>query len=136
MKNKIILAMTSIMALAAEPALAANALSDSGYSERRTGAFAGMAVKMNLGTKEKTRPTARLQLGMTQNYREQGSGMPLRTTFQGSPLELGLLKGKPMLFVGVQSTAAIKQRAQLTGGNSWLYIAGGLAIAARFSPPR
>jgi hypothetical protein len=34
-----------------------------------------------------------------------------------------------MLYVGGQSTEALKRRAHLNGGNSWLYIAGGLAIA-------
>lgn len=97
--------------------------------ERRSGAFAGMAVNMHFGTRGTASPTARLKLGLTQNYRSAGSSVPLRTSFQGSALELGLLGGKPMLFIGGQSSRSLKQRAQLKGGNSWIYIAGGLAVA-------
>ncbi len=98
-------------------------------AERRVGAFAGVAVKMAVGARAKSSPAARLQLGFTQSYRATGSGAPFRTSFQGSALELALFNGKPMLFVGGKSAESYKRRAQLNGGNSWLYIAGGLAIA-------
>ncbi len=97
--------------------------------ERRTGAFAGVAFKVAMGSKEASKPTARLQLGPTQLNRASGPGASVRTTFQGSALELGLLGGKPMFFVGGQSTKVLKQQANLNGGNTWLYVAGGLAIA-------
>lgn len=131
MKREIALAAGALSVLLASPCVAAadDRLDWQGM-ERRSGAFAGMAVNMAMGAKQKSVPTARLKLGFTQSYRAANSGVPLRTSFQGSALELGLNAGQPMLFIGGgQSTKSLKRRAQLNG-NSWLYVVGGVAVAA------
>ena len=130
MKRNLALAAGALSVLLASPCLAASddRLDWQGM-ERRSGAFAGMAVNMTMGARQKANPTARLKLGFTQSYRA-ANGVPLRTSFQGSALELGLNAGEPTLFIGGQNTKSLKRRAQLNGGNSWLYVAGGVAVAA------
>jgi hypothetical protein len=130
MKRHLALAAGALSVVSASPCVAApDDRFDWQGTERRSGAFAGMAVKMPMGAGQKSIPTARLKLGFTQSYRA-ANGIPSRTSFHGSALELGLKAGEPMLFIGGQSTKSLQRRAQLNGGNSWLYIAGGVAVAA------
>jgi hypothetical protein len=128
--NRYAIFAAALLTSAASPCLAASdqRLQWQGV-ERRSGGFAGLAFKMPLGSAGKATPTARLKLGLTQTNRAAGSAVPLSTSFQGSALEVGLLGRKPMLFLGGHSTKSLKQRAQLNGGNSWLYIAGGVLVA-------
>jgi hypothetical protein len=118
-----------VAALLASPCAAAEDRIGWQATERRGGAFAGLAVGMKLGAKRTARPEARLRLGMAQHHRAAGAAAPLRMV-HGSAVELRLAKGKPMLFVGGRSGASLRQRARLDGGDTWLYVAGGVAVAA------
>lgn len=123
-------AIASAAMLIAQPCAAAPDLSDSRSAERQTGAFAGALLKLDLGSKARSVPTARLQLGMTQRYQSFGARVPSRSSTV-SAFELGLAaSGRPMLLLGGRDTAALKRRLGVNGSTeTTLLIAGGVALA-------
>lgn len=123
-------AILSGAALVAQPCLAAQDLTASGYVERRSGGFAGAQLKLELGRSARTVPTARLQVGMTHRYQGVGMSLPSRS-FNVSALELGLTGGRqPLLLIGGQDTSSIKRRLGVNGSaTTTLLVVGGLALA-------
>ena len=100
-----------------QPVLAADAFRDMGPQERRTGAFAGLNFKMPLGTRAAVRPSARLQLTTSHDYR---SAAGVRS-YRPAGLEFGLTaKGRPDMFVGGARIADTEKRLGLTGGADWV----------------
>ena len=124
-------AATALFMLSAQPCLAAQDLRELGGGERRTGTFAGMNVRMALGGRAASKPTARLQLGMTHSYRNQQSGMHPQTTRVAS-LEFGASRsGKPSLFLGGQEVGDAQKKLGIGGSTGTaLLVVGGVAVVA------
>ena len=100
-----------------QPVLAAEAFRDTGALETRKGAFAGLNLKVPLGTREAAKPSARLQLTTSYNQRS-AAGM---RSYRPAGLELGLTgKGQPEMFVGGVRLAETERRLGLTGSNDWI----------------
>jgi hypothetical protein len=117
-------ALAAMMALAAQP-LAAADLGSFNSDQRRGAAFGGLKVSLPLGTRERAKPAARLQLTYSRQLRDSRTG-DVRT-FSPRGLELGASgKGKPMLFVGGQQTTKMKRTLGIRGktGTTIAVVAG------------
>jgi len=117
----------AMLMLAAQPCAAAGDPREIGATATRTGAFAGAAVRLDLGGRKAAKPSARLQLGVTQSYDNSASPASSRPV-----LELGASdRGAPVLFVGGQKVKDLKTRAELEGSTGTvLLIVGAVAAAA------
>lgn len=104
--------------------------SGSEVSQQKNGAFAGLAFNMALDSPKKVRPVAPFQIGMTRTSYDTGSGLAPRTTLQEPALAFGFTGGKPEFLVAGQNTKMLARRAQINGGKTWMYVAGGLVVAA------
>jgi hypothetical protein len=84
------------------------------HSEQRTGAFAGVNLRLELGQHRRAKPVARIALGLA---RETGGGAASDTRRNSIPtLELGLKKsGGPELFIAGQPTARVNERLGARG---------------------
>lgn len=115
--------------LCAAPCMAAEDFRTFGSGERRSAAFAGANVRLELGRKIAA-PTARLQLTMTHSYEDRRSAAPARR-FGGRGLELGLAQGKqPAFFLNGRDFASTQRRLGLNGTTKPLLIVAGVLIAA------
>src|SRR4051812_25654904 len=93
--------------LFAQPCAAAGDFRDSGATDRHMTAFAGLSVRMPLGTAAK--PSARLRFATGYSLREANSGA-LRTSL-GEGLEIGVgKKGMPTYFIGGQKAAELQKK--------------------------
>ena len=132
MKPSILFALVAASALSAQPCLAAADFRDNQNLVSRSGAFAGLGIRMALERGRIAAPTARLKLGMSHSLVDASSGAPVRVA-PASSLELGFTgKAKPRLFVGGQSLADMKQRLGFRGstGTILLIVAGVAAAGA------
>lgn len=123
-------AACAALALVAQPCGAAEVVSPVAAGERHSSAFAGLNLRLPLGRAgEKEKPSARLQLSMTHEYRDV-TGATLRR-HQSRGLELGLgSKGSPAYFVGGQKMSEKDARLRLSGGKTtWLVVAGAVVLA-------
>lgn len=84
--------------ICAQPCLAADDMRGIGAGERRSGAFAGMAVRLPIGTRHREAPTARLQLTTFHDYRD-ASGATVRS-YRPRGVELGFERGRATYLVG------------------------------------
>lgn len=123
-------AATAAILLCAQPCLAADDFRSLGATERRSGAFAGMTVRMPLD-RQRAKPTARLQLTTVHQSYDRSSGLSGRTIMPAG-LELGLGRSaKPTLFVGGRSTADIEEKLHVKGSSgTTILIVGGVLLLA------
>ncbi len=113
------------------PAVAAQSMHASQSEERQTGTFAGANVRLEFGASRRVRPVARLQAGVTHQFRGTGPAPSARAnTYRG--LELGLGRaGRPEFYVGGQNSRQIGERLNLTGSSpNALWIVFGVALVA------
>ncbi len=114
--------------LCASPCMAAEDFRNFGAGERRSAAFAGANVRLELGRKI-TAPTARLQLAMTHSYEDRQSAAPARK-FGGRGLELGLGQGKqPALFLNGQEAKKPDKKLGLGSTTTTLLVIAGVVAA-------
>jgi hypothetical protein len=113
--------------LLAQPCAAADDFRDSGATDRHMTAFAGLSVRMPLGSEG--RPSARLRFATGYSLREAGSGAVRSSLGQG--LEIGVgKKGIPTYFIGGQRAAELQQTLGIKGGTgTTLLIIGGVLVA-------
>jgi hypothetical protein len=110
--------------LAAQPCIAA-----SDFVERRPAAFAGLNFKAPIGDAKASRPTARLQLTTSYDFRDSRNGAV--ETVKSPGLEFGMgKKGKPTLFLNGQDSAQIRERMNAGGSTTTWVIVGGVAVLA------
>ena len=111
------IAAAAALSLVAQPALAAEAFRDGGVREQRNGAFAGVNFKVPLGTKQRVKPSARLQLTASREYLTDSGYRSVRP----AGLELGLSgKGKADVYVAGSRLADTERRLGLTGFDDWI----------------
>jgi hypothetical protein len=122
------LAIAAAGLLAAQPCAAAD--DPAGWSERRIGAFAGVGVRMPLGTASRARPSARLQLSTSYNVRNLRTGA--LDSFKAQGLEIGAARGGgPTLHLNGRSLARSDRELALTGSTSnTVLIVLGVTLAA------
>ncbi|HEV2078798.1 MAG TPA: hypothetical protein VGR19_02720 [Allosphingosinicella sp.] len=127
---------TAVLAiLGGQPCLAAQDVRPLRPGEQRSASFAGAQVRMPLGSKAATKPTARLQLGIAHSSRPMDFAAPPRT-YRVSALELGASQtGKPNLYAGRRRASDVRKRLGAKGesGTTLLIVGGvvmGLAILA------
>ena len=119
-----------ILALAAQPCIAADDFREAGAAERRSGSFAGAHVKVGLGGGAQTKASARLQLGFRHVYRDAQSSAPSMTR-NAAVMEIGASRNfKPAVYVAGQELSATGRRLGAKGGTAPLLIAGGVVLAA------
>ena len=115
-------AFVGAAALVTQPVVAAGYSQHSAYSAQRPAAFGGISVRVPLGA-ERAKPQARLQLT---TYRMDRSRPGATRKFSGNGLELGLVRGKPMLFSGGRSSAEIKDKLGID--TTTVVIVGGVVL--------
>jgi hypothetical protein len=122
-------AIAAMLAMAAQPCLAADDFRAAGAGERRSSAFAGVRLRLPLGAENPERPSARLQVATFHDYRD-ASGATVRS-HRSQGVELGLSGGRaPALFVGGRNVAATRERLEASGSTRTLLIVGGVVIVA------
>jgi hypothetical protein len=137
--RKYAVGLAATCALAAQPCAAAGAFQDFGANERRSAAFAGLKLNVPMGQAKRAKPTARLQLTSTHQFRDSRTGE--MRTLSPAGLELGAsAQGMPVLFVGGQDAAAVNKELGIGGTATTLLIVGGvvlvlLVVAASSVPP-
>ena len=113
--------------LCAQPCLAADDMRSTGAGERRSGAFAGMAVRLPMGTRHREAPTARLQLTTFHDYRDS-SGATVRS-YRPRGVELGFERGRATYLVGGQDVLDIEKKLHAKGSTTtWLLVGGALVL--------
>ena len=124
------IATVSLLMAAAQPSFAAEDMRDIGSPQHQSAAFAGANFRLELGRGFRTRPTARLQLGVTHTYRDIGSAAPTQM-HRVSAIELGASRaGEPRLYVGGQDVRQIEQRLGANASTGTvLLIVGGVLVA-------
>ena len=124
---------------AATPLHAARDVLDQGMQERRTAAFAGVNMRINLTPGQDSRPTLRLQSGFRHHLGDSQSLLP-RVTRQTAMLEIGATgRGQPRLAVGGTDSRQLGRRLGISTGAKigigLLVVVGALAIAVAASSP-
>ena len=114
--------------LCASPCMAAEDFRDFGSGERRSAAFAGANLRLEMGRSVAV-PTARLQLAMMHSYEDRQS--PARNRKSGGRgLELGLTGfSKGALFLNGREAKPVQPKLGLGGGSTTFLIVGGVAVA-------
>lgn len=109
--------------LAAQPCAASLA-----QGQQNGSAFAGLNLRMPLGTAKAAKPSARLQFTTAYSFQDGRTGAT--ETFKAPGLEFGTGKsGKPVLFLNGQDTAEMRERMQANGSTgSTLLIVGGVLL--------
>lgn len=114
--------------LTAQPCLAADAFNTAAPGERRSAGFAGVQVKLPIGTGRTERPSARLQLGMVHQYRDAG-GSGLVRTARSPGLEFGLdRRGHASFLAGGRELRLPEQRLNAKGSTTTWLIVGGVVV--------
>ena len=114
--------------LFAQPCLAADAFHASATPERRSAGFAGLQVKLPIGTGRAERPSARLQMTMIHDYRGT-AGEGVRTA-RSPGLELGLdTGGRPSFHAGGRELRLERNRLGARGSTTtWLIVGGAVVL--------
>ena len=98
------------------PCFAQDKMSFTHNDAQRTGAYAGVNLRLDLGQTPRPRPVARIAMGLTQETRGSGGAQQGMRRNAVPALELGLKKsGGPELFMAGQSTARLEQRLGARG---------------------
>ncbi len=122
-------AAAALLLLSAQPCLAADDFRSTGAVDRRSGAFAGMTVRLPVGQQE-AKPIARLQLTTVHQSYDRESRLSGRSV-RPAGLELGLSgAAKPTFYVGGRSAADIEKKLHMKGSNTTLLIVGGVVVLA------
>lgn len=112
----------------AQPCLAADAFQHGAADERRSAGFAGLQVKLPIGTGRSETPSARFQLSMIHQYRGT-SGSGIARTERAPGLELGLdRRGQPSFHAGGQPLRLPEQRLNAKGSTTTWLIVGGVVV--------
>lgn len=120
--------MSAAAMLIAQPSLAAQDYRDTGASERRSGVFVGLNATIPMGTGNPERPSARMQLTTTHEYRN-GAGAVVRG-YRPAGLELGLTRaGGTSLHIAGQDLSRTRERLALNGSTTTYLIIGGVVLA-------
>ena len=120
-------AVTAAFFLCSQPCLAADDLRDAAAAERRTGAFAGLSVRLPLGQAAPAKPVARLQLTTVHHMRDRETGAIRHMRAPG--LELGAgQSGKPVLTLGGQRADDMQRRLGVGGSTTTVLIVGGVLL--------
>jgi hypothetical protein len=124
------IAVVAATILATQPCLAADDFRDASRMERRSGAFAGATLKVMMANSPRKAPAAHFGLGVSQFHEWTGSaGAAKRMQTPGVELRLSST-GKPLLMVGGQNSASMKQRLGLASSTGTiLLVVGGIAAA-------
>jgi hypothetical protein len=113
--------------LIGQPCLAADDMRNMGGGERRSGAFAGLNLRVPVGKGNPEKPSARMQLTTTHEYRN-ASGEVLRA-YRADGLELGLRRtGAASLRIAGQDLRATKERLAMNGSTKTYLIVGGVVL--------
>jgi hypothetical protein len=113
--------------LVAQPCAAAHDYRETGAADRRMTAFAGVGVRLPLGTAAK----ASARLRFTTGYRLRDTSSGAERTSLGEGFEIGFgRKGKPIYFVGGQDAAGLQTKLGMKGGpGTTLLVVGGVLVA-------
>jgi hypothetical protein len=115
-------------AMMAQPCLAADDFRDSGPSEVRMGAFAGVGVRLPLDrTAQSRRPTARLQFTSIREVREANGGT---RTWRAEGVQIGAdRRGRPALTIAGRNPFDERERLGVGGSTTTaLVVVGGLVL--------
>jgi hypothetical protein len=114
-------------ALVAQPCLAAELYRESGAAQVRTGAFAGVSVRVPLEGSAPRRPTARLQLTSIREVRDTNGA---RRTFRGDGVQLGAdRRGRPALTIAGRNPLGERERLGIGGSTGTaLLVVGGVVL--------
>ena len=115
--------------LSAQPCLAADDFRSTGAVERRSGAFAGLTVRLPIGESGAANPSARLQLATIYESHDRESRLSGRS-YRAAGLELGLSNSaEPAIYIGGRNAAEVERKLGVKGSTTTvLLIAGGLLV--------
>ncbi len=120
-------AAAAILLLSAQPCLAADDVRSTGAVERRSGAFAGMTVRVPMG-REGAKANVRLQLATIHHSYDRDSRLS-GLSYRGSGLELGLsATAKPALYIGGRNAAEVERRLKMGGSGTTVLLVGGVVL--------
>lgn len=103
----------------ANPCLAQDQMGFGPRAEQGRGAFAGVKVRLDLGTRHRSKPVARLAVGPTPERSRGDEVLPILRRAPNPGLEFGLGRGgRAELHVAGQP--AMRVGEQLGGGRDWL----------------
>ncbi|HZF96388.1 MAG TPA: hypothetical protein VEZ20_16115 [Allosphingosinicella sp.] len=127
-RSKYAAAAAAAAMLVAQPCFAAGAFQGDGASERRSGAFAGVRLRLPLGEGNPERPSARLQLTTSHEYRN-AAGATVRT-IRPDGVELGLReRGAVSWRIGGQDIGRRDERLGINGSTKTLLTIGVIIVA-------
>ncbi len=122
-------AEAAVFLLSAKPCLAADDFRSTGAVERRSGAFAGMSVRVPMG-QEGAKPSARLQLATVHQAYDRESRLSGRT-LRASRIELGLSgSAKPAFYIGGRNAAEVETKLQLKGSGTTIVLVGAAILVS------
>jgi hypothetical protein len=125
---KKIAAASAAAMLISQPCLAADDHRDIGARERRSGAFAGLNVRLPMGKGNPGKASAKVQLTTLHQYRT-GAGAVVRA-YRPDGLELGLSRsGGASLSIAGQDLRRANERVALKGSTTTYLIVGGVLLA-------
>ncbi len=120
-------AAAAVAMLAAQPCLAADDFRGLGAGERQSAAFAGMRLRLPMGSANSERPSARLQLTTFHDYRDAAGAMVRSHRSPG--MELGLDRfGRTSFQMAGQDMAQAQQRLGVSGSTRTALIIGGVVV--------
>jgi len=125
---KIVALMSAAAMFVAQPCLAAQDYRETGASERRSGVFVGLNVRIPMGQGNPESPSARMQLTTTHEDRN-GAGAVVGAD-RPAGLELGLTRtGSTSLHIAGQDLRRTRERLALNGSTTTYLIIGGVVLA-------
>jgi hypothetical protein len=121
--------MAAVFLLSAQPCLAADDFRSSGAVERRSGAFAGMSVRLPMG-QVGAMASARLQLATIHHAYDRESRLSGRS-LRASGVELGLSgSARPALYIGGRNAAQAERKLQLKGSGTTIVLVGAAILVS------
>ena len=122
------LAIAAAATMTAQPCFAAEDVRDSRGSQARTGAFAGISLRVPLaGGAASRRPTARLQLTSIRQVRD-ANGATRTSRAEGVQIGAGR-RGRPALTIAGRNPFAERERLGVGGSTTTaLVVVGGLVL--------
>jgi hypothetical protein len=115
--------------LIAQPGLAATDVRGDGAAERRSGAFAGVRLRVPIGARNQERPSARMQLTTVHDYRT-AAGATVRS-FRPDGLEFGAgQRGRLAVRIAGQDIGRLEERLPASGSTRTILIVGAVVVAA------
>lgn len=111
-----------------QPCLAAQDIRDTSAAERQSSAFAGVRLRLPIGTGNPERPSARLQLTTVHDYRNAAGA----TVHSARPdgLEFGVSRDSRLFFSIAGQGVGRQQQGRRLGSNKTVLIVGGIVVVA------